>query len=101
MIRANIINLAKRTDRKSHALAQFAGKAEFTIQLVNAIENENGALGLWQTILQILNTAKENRCKYVLICEDDHQFTDNYSKKQFLKSIANAQALDADILTGA
>lgn len=41
-----IINLAKRIDRKAHALAQFAGRAEFTVQLVNAIENKNGALGL-------------------------------------------------------
>jgi len=95
-----IVNLAKRTDRKEHILKQFANKPEFDIQIVKAIENENGALGLWQTIIHIIQNLTPADGKYVLICEDDHQFGKNYDKQKLAKAITESQELGADVLMG-
>lgn len=99
-ISTHIINLAKRTDRKAHALAQFAERTEFKVRIVKAVEHQNGAYGLWQTIVKIVKQAMENEDEYVLICEDDHQFTQHYEKHQFLRQVDEAKNLEADILLG-
>jgi len=95
-----IINLAKRTDRKAHCLKQFANKPEFDMQIVKAIENERGALGLWQTIKYILQNLSNDGDEFVLICEDDHIFNPNYSKELLFQAIKEAMDKDAAILAG-
>jgi hypothetical protein len=95
-----IINLASRPERRSHILREFEGKSEFDITVVNAIQNENGLLGLWQTIKQILRVAIDNEHEAILICQDDHQFTDEYSPSLLIENIEKAKKLGADIILG-
>lgn len=56
-----VINLEKRTERKQHILEQFKNRYEFDIRIFKAIENENGAFGLWQTIVDIVKSITHNQ----------------------------------------
>ena len=92
-----VINLKKRTDRKENVLKEFAGRDEFTVHIVEAIEHQRGATGLWLTIRKILAGSTE---AFILLCEDDHQFTENYSKEYLAGAIREAAERGADVLSG-
>lgn len=94
------INLIHRTDRKANITAQFHGKEEFKLTVVPAIESPIGALGLWQTIQKIVQREISRGSDFFILCEDDHQFTNDYSKERLLASIQEAEQLEADILSG-
>lgn len=95
-----VINLAKRPDRRVHILKQFANRPEFNVKIVEAVENENGALGLWQTITHIMKDLASESDEYILICEDDHQFTKGYNQEKLFTAILKSQKLDTDVLMG-
>ncbi len=94
-------NLSRRTDRRESLQQQFAGRSEFALHIVPAIEMENGAWGLWQTFRKIVaaEAIKENS-RYFVFCEDDHVFTSTYDVQAFLSSIDEAESLGADVLSG-
>lgn len=95
-----IINLPERKDRLNNIKKQFAGKDEFDITIVEAIKNPKGSLGLWLTIREIIETAMEDDHDIIVICEDDHEFTSDYSKTKFLKNAIEAHIHGAGILLG-
>jgi hypothetical protein len=99
-IPAYIVNLKRRTDRKENILKEFAGRKEFTLHMVEAIERERGAMGLWNTITHILADLVDDTAEFVLLCEDDHQFTPHYTKEVLFDCIAEAKEREADILSG-
>jgi len=93
-----VINLEKRTDRKFNALQQFENKPEFDVTIIKAIEHTNGTFGLWQTIVRIIKEHSEE--PFLLICEDDHEFTENYSYTRLSTAILTSLEKKADILLG-
>lgn len=95
-----IINLPERKDRLIHCKKQFYGRKEFDVSVVSAIKEPIGALGLWKTIRNIVSSAFENDEDVIVICEDDHEFTQHYSKKDFISSIIQSHQSGADILLG-
>lgn len=95
-----VINLRKRTDRKENVLREFAGREEFKVAIVEAIEHKRGATGLWLTIMDILQNRVGSTEDFILICEDDHQFTESYTKDYLARSIHEAAERDADVLSG-
>lgn len=95
-----IINLKTRTDRKVHIINEFAERSEFDINMVEACEHKCGAIGLWNTIRQIVQKADDSDEEYVLICEDDHQFTLAYSSQLLFNCIGEAKEKDASLLAG-
>ncbi|MDB5122406.1 MAG: hypothetical protein JWP94_535 [Mucilaginibacter sp.] len=95
-----VVNLKKRFDRKENILKEFEGKSEFALTFVEPLKNKNPALSLWMTIKYIVKNHVSDADDLIIICEDDHQFTDNYSKNTFLEYIIEAQKLNADILSG-
>lgn len=95
-----VVNLKRRVDRKEHILSEFSGKEEFDLNIVEAIEDPIGAVGLWKTILSILKKADADRDEFIVICEDDHQFTENYAPGIMDRVIAEALKIGADILCG-
>jgi len=99
-IKTYIINLEKRIERRSHIISQFETEKAYKINLVKAIENKNGALGLWQTIVNIIQNLAPKQEEYILICEDDHEFTKDYSMTKLLNAIKEAQEKEADVLLG-
>lgn len=95
-----VINLKKRPARKEHILKEFAGRNEFDVTIVEAHEHEIGAVGLWNTIRHIIQNLAQKNEEYILICEDDHQFTEHYTKEHLLNCIAEAKINKADVLLG-
>lgn len=99
-IRTYIINLNRRPERKKDVINEFYNRSEFRINIVRAIEDPFGALGLWKTLCLIISKVSAEKPEYILICEDDHKFTRNYSEKKFRENIHKASLLGSDILLG-
>lgn len=95
-----IINLSRRKDRKRYITKQFFGRSEFKPILVKATEHTIGAVGLWNSIRGIIQDALKTDEAYIIICEDDHQFTSDYSKELLRSLILDGLKLNADILCG-
>lgn len=95
-----IINLKKRSDRFQYIIKEFENKVEFNPHVLTAVQNDNGAFGLWQSIIRIIQVAKEQDNSFVIVCEDDHQFTKHYSIEKLSKIIKEAQEKQADVLLG-
>ena len=95
-----VINLKSRADRRKHIKAQFRGKKEFKLTWIDAVEHPIGAVGLWKSMVKAVETAIENDDDIMIICEDDHTFTPQYSKEYLLASIVGADEQGAELLSG-
>ncbi len=65
-------NLKSRIDRFKSINSEFLNHEGFQLEIAGAIEDSNGAYGLWKTIYTIINDADKRGDKFVRICEDDH-----------------------------
>ena len=73
------INLEERKDRKEHVEKQL-DLLGWKYQRFNAIKNKSGRLGCSLSHLNLLMEAKKKDLPYIVIIEDDIQFTNiNYS----------------------
>lgn len=99
-IPAYIINLPERVDRRVHMENQFAGREEFEPHWIEACRHPIGAVGLWQSITGIIREAKDKEEDAVLICEDDHCFTEHYSAEVLFDHITDAHRQGAELLSG-
>lgn len=95
-----VINLKDRPERLKYVLSQFEGKAEFDIHVVEACRHEIGAVGLWKSILKIIKEVINGDDDVIIICEDDHTFTSNYSREEFIHHVIKAAEQGADVLSG-
>jgi len=95
-----VINLEKRVDRKLSIISQFGDKEEFELHIVHAFENGIGTIGLWQTIVSIMDRSISAGLEYIIICEDDHGFTGHYNSNDLLKLVENGRQYDLDIMLG-
>ncbi|WP_201747914.1 glycosyltransferase family 25 protein [Chitinophaga vietnamensis] len=95
-----VINLPERVERREHIRNEFNGRDEFEVTIVPACKHKIGAVGLWQTIRKILEIASAGDDDIIIICEDDHQFTESYSKELFLRNVAEAYSQGAGLLIG-
>lgn len=95
-----VINLPQRTDRWQHIKDQFAGHEEFSMQRVEAVTHSVGAVGLWLSIRKIIEQAEANGEDLVLICEDDHIFTERYDRRRFMQQVYMAGCLGTNLLMG-
>lgn len=100
MIPTYIINLKERIDRRLHILQEFANKPEFDVRVVDAIKHKTGAVGLWQTIRKCVESGIENDDDLIIVCEDDHKFTEHYDRDIFIQNILEAHEQGCDILSG-
>lgn len=95
-----IINRKVRTDRREHISNEFKGKPKFMINWVEACEHTNGAVGLWNSIRKIVQEAKQQGYEFILICEDDHFFTEHYTPEYLFSNILHARQQGALLLNG-
>lgn len=95
-----IINLKERPERLAHVLQQFEGKPEFELHITEAIKHNIGAVGLWQTMRQCVQAGLNNDDDLIIICEDDHTFTEHYNRDVFIQNILEAHAQGCDVLSG-
>ncbi|TWF40650.1 glycosyl transferase family 25 [Chitinophaga polysaccharea] len=97
---AYAINLEERTDRRQHLLQQFEGKREFHLQIVSACRDENSRVGLWKSIIKVIQLAEQTEEDVILLCEDDHTFTTSYNRDFLFKNIVEAASQGAELLSG-
>lgn len=95
-----VINLKERKERRDHIISEFNGKSEFKMQIIDACTHEVGAVGLWNSIVKIIQEAIDKDEDVIIICEDDHYFTEHYSPKYLFDNILLAHEQGADILSG-
>ena len=95
-----IVNLEKRTDRRIHSKKEFDGREEFDARFVTPFKHEKGHVSLYKTFKAIVNREYREGSAYFVFCEDDHYFTDAYSREELYAAIDDAQARGADILMG-
>jgi GR25 family glycosyltransferase involved in LPS biosynthesis len=98
-IPAYVINLKRRPDRLEAIREEFKDRKEFSLKVIEAVEHEVGAIGLWESFLHILKIADDDS-DFVLICEDDHFFTEDYSLERLLDCIDTGRKTGADVLVG-
>jgi len=97
------INLAERTDRNEHVLAQLesVGLSRPVVQRFDAIKSINGALGCSASHLKCLRLAENEGWDHVLICEDDITFLDPpLFVQQFNKCLLTNEDWDVIMLGG-
>ncbi len=86
------INLEDRLDRKKHVEEQL-NKLGWNYTRFNAIKNKSGRIGCSMSHLKLLQDAKKKELPYVVIIEDDIEFTNvDFFKNQlntFMKSGIN------------
>ncbi|GGC36259.1 glycosyl transferase [Parapedobacter defluvii] len=99
-IKTFVINLSKRKDRKQSIISEFGGRKEFEVFIVPASRHKIGAIGLWNSICQIIQNALTGKDDFIIICEDDHVFTKEYNTKRLFDSISMAGEWKADVLLG-
>lgn len=95
-----VINLKERTERRCHIEQQFANKTEFDVNYIDAIKRPIGAVGLWESLKKCVNIAIEKEEDIIVICEDDHFFTEHYSKEYFFANVIGAAKQGAELLSG-
>ncbi|MGH2644694.1 MAG: hypothetical protein ACRDE2_12145, partial [Chitinophagaceae bacterium] len=95
-----VINLPERTERRSHILQQFEGKDEFTVEIIEACRHKIGAVGLWLSIKKVIETAQKNDDNVIILCEDDHKFTQSYNRDLLLSNIVRSGGMGCNILSG-
>ena len=86
-------NLIERVDRKMHVINEYSFRNEFENILIPSIKDGYGAIGLWKTLEFILKEKEDNEKNFFIFCEDDHIFTDRYSKSFLNLCIEKAKAL--------
>lgn len=94
------INMSERKERREHIIRQFEGRSEFEFHLVEACTHTKGTIGLWNSIIKIVRKAKEDNEEVIIICEDDHYFTEHYSPGLLLKEIQEAYIQGGELLSG-
>lgn len=80
-----VLNLRKRVDRLLHITEQME-LMNIPFELVTSIENENGAIGLRDTVVKVFEESIELGHKNILIFEDDCEFIES---KQVLDDTMN------------
>ncbi|HEY4326116.1 MAG TPA: FkbM family methyltransferase [Mucilaginibacter sp.] len=93
-----VIGLSGMPERREHIMQQFEGKTEFDVILLEAVKNKPGALDLWQSTCKVIELAVANDDDVIIICQDDHEFTENYSKLFLIKNIIEGYRQGANIL---
>lgn len=100
-IKTYAINLDHRHERRDHIIGEFAAKNEFDFRVYPAIKNKRGNVGLWQTIREIIaDEFFELTSEFVIVCEDDHEFTSQYSMSFLHQILSDARDLEADLILG-
>ena len=84
------INLDHRVDRRIHVETQLKSIGIVNAERFSAIKHDNGALGCSMSHLKCVENAKKKNDKYLMVCEDDIEFTDPVLFTTQLNSFLNS-----------
>lgn len=95
-----IINTSKQIESLHDIKQQFQGKIEFDMNIIQTHPHSNSHWALWNNICEIIAIAEEKKEDVIIICKDNHQFSDNYNKIKLIAAIYEAHRLNATLLFG-
>lgn len=95
-----VINTLHRTDRKEHIIGEFQKREEFDLNIMRPIADNKPNISLILTAKSIIRYARDNSLDYIVICEDDHQFTNSYSEELLNLELYNARQLRVNLVSG-
>jgi len=95
-----VIGLKSGEDRSKHIKKQFDGRMEFEVNIVKAIKEINTPVDLWLSIVNVINLAIANQDDVIIICQDDHEFTVDYSRDYLFQHIIEAHSQGTHLLIG-
>lgn len=90
------INLEQRTDRKTHVEKELT-ELGWNFQRFNAVKAKSGRIGCSMSHLKLLMKAKKENLPYIVIVEDDIQFTNKQKFNSLLKHFLNKN-INYDVL---
>lgn len=95
-----VINLKEREERLIHILKEFDDVKKFNITIIQSYKNDKANVDLWNNVKKCIKAGIEEDHDFIIVCEDDHAFTDAYSYQYLLECIQEARNKDAEILCG-
>lgn len=81
MIDIFVINLIERLDRKEQIIADFQKYTNIKLHFIEAIRNENGAIGCFLSHKKCIQLAKEKNMEYIIVLEDDCLPMENFENR--------------------
>lgn len=90
------INLEERRDRKEHVENELKKVGWDNYTRFNAIKNKHGRIGCSLSHLKVIQDAKKNKLPYVVILEDDIEFTNPELFQKLMKTFFD-EKIDYDV----
>lgn len=95
-----VINSKERNETLEFINQEFTGFSEFDITIVEASKHKIADVGLWKSLVKAVSMANDNNDDVIIICNDNHKFTVEYSKEFLLSNIIAANEQGVAILLG-
>jgi GR25 family glycosyltransferase involved in LPS biosynthesis len=94
MIDIFVINLIECINRKNQIIQDFSLYKDIQLHFIEAIRNNNGAIGCFLSFKKCVKMAKDKNMKYIIILEDDCLPMNNFEIR--LKKLLNYLELNDD-----
>lgn len=95
-----IVKTSKQIESLKDIKQQFQGKIEFDMHITYSHPHSNSHRSLWNNICEIIAVAEEKNEDVIIICKDNHQFSDDYKKIKLIAAIYEAHRFNATLLFG-
>jgi hypothetical protein len=96
-----ILNSENSQRRSSRVHSQFGGRTEFDVRMTRMCEHTNNVQAYWMTLNRIVKHATDEGDDVIIVCDDDHLFTESYSRECLIRHIVEGHQLGTRILCGA
>lgn len=94
------INLPNNSKRRAYIQEQFKNRPEFELSVFRGVKSKTGYLGFLKSIKNVIKLVIQSDYDFVIICSDDHVFTENYKKESFINCVIDAGNAGAKVLLG-
>lgn len=95
-----VIAHSKQHDQRQYIKKEFRNRGEFEVTTVNAIKHPVDSVGLWKSLKKCINMAVSKKEDIIIICSDEHVFSNNYSKDFLVSNIIGAGLQGIELLFG-
>lgn len=95
-----ILNSNSSEEGIARILSQFEGRPEFDLQMTDFRGRSDTAHGYWMTLHKVVQQAIDDGDDVIIVCDDDHLFTEAYTRECLIRHIVEGYKLGTKILCG-
>lgn len=95
-----ILNSNNNERRLFRIHSQFEGRTEFDVRMIELCKYTNTIKAYWMTLRKIVQQAADDGDDVIIVCDDDHSFTEAYSSNCLIRHIVEGHLLGTKILCG-